>query len=69
LDTAAAIAAPPTTVTGVLEPLICTFGEFGGGGGGAALVAVIAALVAMTLKLLLTKNLTSYCPAVVGTTR
>jgi hypothetical protein len=41
----------------------------GGGGGGAALVAVIAALVAITLKLLLTKNLTSYCPAVAGTTR
>ena len=35
----------------------------------AAPVAVIAALFAMTLKLLLTKNLTSYCPAVVGTTR
>jgi hypothetical protein len=41
----------------------------GGGGGGAALVAVIAALVAITLKLLLTKNLTSYCPTVAGTTR
>ena len=75
MDTVAAIAAPPATVTGLLEPLICTFGEFGGegggggGGGGAAPVAVIAALFAMTLKLLLTKNLTSYCPAVVGTTR
>jgi hypothetical protein len=78
LDTAAVIAAPPATVTGLLEPLTCTFGEFGGGGGGggaggggggAAPVAVIAALFAMTLKLLLTKNLTSYCPAVVGTTR
>ena len=81
MDTVAAIAAPPATVTGLLEPLIFTFGEFGGGGGGggagggagggggAAPVAVIAALFAMTLKLLLTKNLTSYCPAVVGTTR
>ena len=71
MDTVAAIAAPPATVTGLPEPLICTFGEFGGGGGGggAAPVAVIAALFAMTLKLLLTKNLTSYCPAVIGTKR
>jgi hypothetical protein len=70
LDTVAVIAAPPATVAGLLEPLICTVGEFGGGGGGgAAPVAVIAALFATTLKLLLTKNLTSYCPAVAGTTR
>ena len=44
-------------------------GAGGACGGGAAPVAVIAALFAMTLKLLLTKNLTSYCPAAVGTTR
>jgi hypothetical protein len=72
LDTVAVIAAPPATVAGLLEPLICTVGEFGGGGGGgggAAPVAVIAALFATTLKLLPAKNLTSYCPAAAGTTR
>jgi hypothetical protein len=49
--------------------VITVAGAGGGGGGGAALVAVIAALFAKTLKLFLKKNLTSYCPAVAGTTR
>ena len=57
MDTVAAIAAPPATVTGLLEPLICTFGEFGGGGGGGgggaggAVVAAVAALGAERLSL------------------
>jgi hypothetical protein len=40
-----------------------------GTGGDAVPGTVIAALVAATAKLLLGKNLTSYCPACAGTTR